>query len=917
MKFKLSAKTKINLKSVLPPFIYLLLTSLLIFLNYEPNTWFTGWDNLHPEFNPDINLKRALDTTWQEYQSLGLVGGMGHAADLLRQLFLIPFYSFLHPSLIRYLFAFITLTLGPIGTYFLTRHTLTNFPRFSINTKIIAAFFAGLFYLLNLGTLQTFYAPFETFIAFYASLPWLLLSVFVYLDSPTRRHLLFLILVNLLSTPSFYIQTLFLVYLLTLLPIIITHLLKKEALLQKISTLFFLSLITLITHAFWLFPVVHFTLNNASVTLTSAQNHLGTQDVALRNQEFGDLKNVTLLKGFWFDFVSLNPATDKFEIMMGPWTDHLNQPVVLIIGYSFFALVLIGLFYSLKKHLPHSAPLAFTLFLSLFFLINSNPPTGFLFDFLTDQIPLLGQSFRSVYTKWSTPAALSYSLFFSIGVIFLLDLFSFLHTHLTTFITSFTLILTLLIFSGPMFQGHLIYPAMKQSIPDAYFQLFDFFDHQDKNTRIANLPQHTLWGWQFYNWGYQGSGFLWYGIEQPILDRAFDTWSSASENYYHQISQAIYSQNLTQLENLIDQYQINWFVLDRSLIIPASTSQKALFIPQIEKLLNQSDKIDHISDFDFISVYQTNPSTQPQNFFSTKAFNPQPIIFTDPELDTTQFNLLETPSVNRSTTKNEATNCDPYNSTSYTKTIAPDKITYTSINANLCDHFTYPQLPHAYGYKITIDHQNISGQPLLVCLESYASGTCLIYQYLDTDSSHPFTTSTLIIPPMNPQDYGYTLHLYNYSIGRLKTENAWRQIEIQPLNPTTFDLTPNSSTHPYTQLNTTQKRAYSLYTASASSSQANSLLVLNQAYDEGWKAYQANFFSQKLPNWLLYLNSLLLVPIPEDQHIIANDWANGWLLPQDDSHLIIVYRPQLLQFFGFSLLLFLPLLTFLHPNKQD
>jgi len=60
-----------------------------------------------------------------------------------------------------------------------------------------------------------------------------------------------------------------------------------------------------------------------------------------------------------------------------------------------------------------------------------------------------------------------------------------------------------------------------------------------------------------------------------------------------------------------------------------------------------------------------------------------------------------------------------------------------------------------------------------------------------------------------------------------------------------------------------------------------------------------------------------LVPIPEDQHIIANDWANGWLLPQGNSHLIIVYRPQLLQFIGFSLLLFLPLLIFLHPRYKD
>lgn len=912
------SKIKTVIASLTYPFILAAIVTSLAFLNYQPNTWLVGWDNLLPEINPQLDITRSLNATWQEYRGLGLVGGMAHAADLPRQLLILLISPLVATPSLRYLITFIMLALGPLGVFLLTKNIFLSKHNFDKNTINIASFFAGLFYLLNLATLQNFYTPYESFTVFFAALPWITYTTIQYLTKTSRHSFVFLVIVLLLSSPAFYVQTFFVVLALFLLPIFIHHLLNQKIKpLQKLISAILAMIAIFITQAYWFLPVTHFTLNNSQPVYESTQNQISTRETKLRNQEYGDLKNVILLKGFWFDYTGFNTSSNEFQLLMSPWTDHLNQPIVLIIGYSFFALITIGIFYSIKRKIHYSSVFITTLVVSLFFLINSNPPTGFLFDFLTDQIPLLGQSFRSVYTKWSTPAALSYSLFFSIGVIFLLDLFSFLHTHLTTFITSFTLILTLLIFSGPMFQGHLIYPAMRQSIPDAYFQLFDFFDHQDKNTRIANLPQHTLWGWQFYNWGYQGSGFLWYGIEQPILDRAFDTWSSASENYYHQISQAIYSQNLTQLENLIDQYQINWFVLDRSLIIPASTSQKALFIPQIEKLLNQSDKIDHVSDFDFISVYQTNPSTQPQNFFSTKAFNPQPIIFTDPELDTTQFNLLETPSVNRSTTKNEATNCDPYNSTSYTKTIAPDKITYTSINANLCDHFTYPQLPHAYGYKITIDHQNISGQPLLVCLESYASGTCLIYQYLDTDSSHPFTTSTLIIPPMNPQDYGYTLHLYNYSIGRLKTENAWRQIEIQPLNPTTFDLTPDSSTHPYTQLNTTKKRAYSLYTASASSSQANSLLVLNQAYDEGWKAYQANSFSQKLPNWLLYLNSLLLVPIPEDHHIIANDWANGWLLPQGESNLIIVYRPQLLQFFGFSLLLFLPLLLFLHPNRQD
>ena len=46
----------------------------------------------------------------------------------------------------------------------------------------------------------------------------------------------------------------------------------------------------------------------------------------------------------------------------------------------------------------------------------------------------------------------------------------------------------------------------------------------------------TAWGgWNYYDWGYRGSGFLWYGIKQPILDRAFDVWDKSSEKYYEEI----------------------------------------------------------------------------------------------------------------------------------------------------------------------------------------------------------------------------------------------------------------------------------------------------------------------------------------------------------------------------------------------
>ena len=72
-------------------FIITLIVVVISYKNYVPGTWFTGWDNLHPEFNFKLNLHRVLNAVWQENQGLGLLSGMSHSADLPRILILLPF----------------------------------------------------------------------------------------------------------------------------------------------------------------------------------------------------------------------------------------------------------------------------------------------------------------------------------------------------------------------------------------------------------------------------------------------------------------------------------------------------------------------------------------------------------------------------------------------------------------------------------------------------------------------------------------------------------------------------------------------------------------------------------------------------------------------------------------------------------
>lgn len=891
--------------SLFPPLILVLITLLLSYLNFQPNTWLTGWDNLHPEFNFNLYFHRYL-SVWQEYRGLGLLGGMAHSADLTRTIFLYFLSGFFNANLLRYFWTFICLIFGVLGTYALT-HKLVH--HLNPNTKginKISSFFAALFYLLNLSTLQTFYIPFETFTSFYLFLPWLLYSDLNYLNKTGSKNISLLIIIHILASSAFYVQTLFIVYLICLFPLLISSFFATK----KFAPLVNLILSIFITQSYWLLPVSYFTITNSNVTVNSQQNLISTPEISLRNQQYGDIADVILLKGFNFNYVDLG-TNNQFTYLLGPWVSHLNNHFIIIIGFILFSLVLIGIIYSFLKKTSILYPFLAVFLISFFALINLNPPTQKLYQFLIDHLPLFKQIFRNVYTKWSIPAALSYSIFFGIGLYPLLKTSKKINKRFGYIISIFSLSFLIFLFNNPSFQGYFIYPNMQIDIPKEYFQLFDFFSHQDTNTRTMNLPQHTFWGWEFYNWGYRGSGFLWYGIEQPILDRAFDVWSPYSENYYFEVQKAIYSQNQTTFEDILEKYSINWIIIDESIINPDQRDQNSLYLNQLEQLLKHSNKIEQVTSFNYIKVFKTKLETNPQNFFSTEAY--LPITTITPDIKLTEPIIFSSPN-NFPSSLSQASNCNAFNSTFYDRQITKDAITYKAINANSCDHLLYPSLTHSLSYQVKITHQNIQGQPLRICIEHYPSGQCLVYKDLPK-SAFP-TTSDFIIPAMNPDEYGYTLHFYNNSFGNSPSQNKLFKIEIIPTLPQIDTYISPYPSDRYATIITSQKHDYTLYTASVNSETPYSYITLNQAFDKGWKAYLVSPNSTKQPSWLLYLRTLTNSPIPETQHQQINTWANAWLVPPGDYDLIIVYQPQFLQFLGFGLLLFIPPLIYLQKHKK-
>ena len=993
-------KEKIEWPTILITVIVLLVAGL----NYQPGTFLSGWDNLHPEFNFAVNLRRLFFSAWQEYQGLGLLPGMGHAADLFRQLFLRSLAFFLPIAFMRYFFHFLMLLLGPLGLYFLLKNFVLAQENDSWQRKR-GALVASFFYLFNLATLQLFFVPYEAFSLHFAFLPWLFLVVLKFLEKPTKKHLFWLVAVNLLAVAQGYVATFFLVYLTSLSLTLILFWWRQKGSWRRILLIY---LLTFMLNAFWLLPNLYFVLTNVKVTFKSKINLMSTEENYLRNKKYGNLENVALLKGFWFDNIEPNQE-NQFQPMMGAWEEYLQKPPVKALGYFLFLMALGGTVAAFKK--KHRAALFLPVFLFGFLMLLNDTPFLSLPAAIFYRLPLFSQLFRFAFTKFSPISAFGLAIFYGISLAMAgsFKLEGWRGRLYREMLCLFFLILPL-IFVWPVFQGQLFYAKEKVVFPPEYFQLFDFFRKQGESGRIANFPQTNFWGWSFYHWpggDYSGSGFIWYGIEQPILDRAFDPWGGANENYYWEISYALFSKNQPLFEKVLEKYQVSWILIDENNV--NSSSWRAAGWEELTAFLD-SPKFNLTANFGKIKVYRveknppagfvywakslptvnppyewgnfdqafweqghylsssvlervdyyypfrtlfsgrdTNeqdfgieegennfvfrqklPSAVTNYFLHLPSFSGQELVWVDPnDLSKTRILIPQVrdygselvvfiPKVNgyfsaaievaRALNPLTIRNCSQAKSGQVASEIVSqggkEILRLSAQDANNCSaSFLLPELPHKFGYLLTIQSRYLSGRSLLFWLENLTNQKVDLELYLDKKTA----TTYLIQPPMAQDGLGYSLHFDNIAIGRQKTVNDLQAVKVNPipygfltglcltrqkLPVSTAALTPLSAAHP----NPT------LYEVSQPVTEGT--LVLSQAYHSGWHAYLLDAKRSPL--------SALLAPVLGQEirnHVLVNNWENGWRLDSlqesgisEQSRVFLIFLPQYLEYLGFVLL---------------
>ncbi len=559
-----------------------------------------------------------LSGIWQDHQGLGAVSTQAHASEIPRVLILMILDIFLKTNQVRYAYAFLMLILGPLGVYFLLQHI---FKQKNYSSLGFAPFIGGLVYLFNLGVLQQFVVPLEMFLTHYGFLGWFYLSLYSLFESPKRKkNLLVFILVNFFMSPQAHTSTLFFSHLMMLCVFLITYTFLqissgKTPFKKSVFSSLVIFTLTIISNLFWLLPNIYFAVNHSSVVKDAKITRLFSQEAFLHNKQYGNIKDVALMKNFLFNW-GVHTGNGKFSPLLSVWYSHLDNPAVQAVGYGVFALAVVGILLAFAKRDKLFISFSPLFFLSLFFLFTVNPPLGFLFEFLQENIPLFGEAFRFPFTKISILAVFSYALFagYTLENLFLLFAKTLPKVNAFYLKSLFTVAFSILLFfyAKPFFTGNLISPYMRVKIPDRYFQMFEYFNTQDDYGRVGQLPIHTLWGWVYYDWnlfsglGYQGAGFLWFGIKQPLLDREFDRWGAYNEQYYREMSQAVYSQDVPAFEKILAKYKVKWIIFDKSIFDPGK-DPKMLFHKEIEELLESSSIIQLDQDFGGgLQVYKVN-----------------------------------------------------------------------------------------------------------------------------------------------------------------------------------------------------------------------------------------------------------------------------------------------------------------------
>ncbi|MDQ5950806.1 MAG: hypothetical protein QG639_82, partial [Patescibacteria group bacterium] len=561
---RLLNKLKIDFSVTWEMALFHLLWAVVLLANISWNTYLIGWDALNPEFDTFLNLQRSLFAGWQENYGAGTLGGHGFAATLPHTVAAGLLDLILPEQLVRQVFTLLTMYLGSLGVIILSKKIFSTYFSTLAGSRYISviALAAGLFYAFNLGSTQIFYLPLEAFSIQFAALPWLYYFLLKFIEARNWKTALHFFLASFAASTQGFIPSLFVAYVFGLIVFFVALFFFSANKKHTLLTAFLALLITFLANSYWMGPFAYYVVNRNSVFLESYNNITSTSEFVEKNQLYGGISQVALLKSFFLETVY------NSELIFKPWLNWYSSILISFVASVFFIITIFGAVVSFGKNQPPALKaLAVTFIFYITALTTHTPPFSWFTNLLYVLSPTLEQAFRTPFTKFGIGLSFFYSFFFAIGIFFLIRVLMRTFLNYSTTVgkwTAYGIVALVILLGMPHLTGNTFYKGLKVAIPDSYFEVMDYFRDQP-NGRIADLPVDCHEGWYTYSWGYIGSGFYWYGIQQPIMARSFDVWSSETESYYWELSTALRQNDFFMAEEILKKYGVTWILWDDNL----------------------------------------------------------------------------------------------------------------------------------------------------------------------------------------------------------------------------------------------------------------------------------------------------------------------------------------------------------------
>lgn len=603
-----------------PLYCVILVALIIAFQNISVQTFYSGWDNVHPEFNMAQYAKRVLFGSWLEYQGMGGAAGQGHQSELFR-IPIIAAINLLFPAnLNRSLFIFLMYLIGGFGMYiYLQKIWLSTYH--DSYARWIACI-SALFYLLNIITLQQFYISFEMFTVQFAFLPFLLLSIHLISTKRSLKTILLFLIVQLLIAPSAHTPTVH--YLGVLLSLIYTFFLNfhiHKRLIFAFYATIFVGLLTLLANAYWLIPNMYYLLHDSRYVIESRANQLFGMESIWAIREAATLTSILTGIHYVFTWQNYNFSLQRQDYIFGMWRDYVNTSPVLFSLVSLNLICFFGalfLLFNKKKSILKYSLLLFALFSFIAMWMGALLPSALIDGIYT--IKPIQEAFRNAFTKFSILYSFLIVIFFSQALEQIVHLLKDAQSLMIKSVASklFLLATTTLILciSWPSFTGHFINPKLKAIYPQEYFEMFTYFQTLDPHTRVLELPFYSHEGWILYDWsqdgpgnGYQGIGFQFFGIPQPLLTPDFARWTESSDFFYHELKQTLNSQDVDKMRQILTKYRIGYVIIDENAVNKYGDINNV----EITRTLIQKSGLVKIWSKNYLAIYENRAISKIDN----------------------------------------------------------------------------------------------------------------------------------------------------------------------------------------------------------------------------------------------------------------------------------------------------------------